>query len=230
MFQSTPPSSLCRSMPHRFILSTGHLSSLTWVSVITLREIYVSINRINRTKTWSCFLAFVSAAVMVGDRYIVSGRGSMALNMTHPSPLDDNRLEYRLRLTPDLLPEMEELLLPGPLQEEINIQVRRRSSTFENWKKSLSNITSIYNGKKKYSKEIKWEKLCAWHLTYHNYFSLCRSIASMERNMERKRIQTLATSSTYLPETVTWQTSHLKANGLSSQHPALSPVDQVSKR
>lgn len=65
---------------------------------------------------------------MVGDRYIVSGMSSMSLNMTHPSPLDDNRLEYHLHLTPDLLPEMEELLLPGPLQEEISIQVRRDNS------------------------------------------------------------------------------------------------------
>lgn len=67
---------------------------------------------------------------MVGDQYIVSGRGSMALNMIHPSPLDDNRLEYRLHLTPDLLPEMEELLLPGPIQEEINIQVKREKTFF----------------------------------------------------------------------------------------------------
>lgn len=86
-------------------------------------------NRIDRTKTWRCLLEYVSAAVMVGDRYIVSGGGSMALNMTHPSPLDDDRLEYHLHLTPDLLPEMEELLLPGPLQEEINIQVRREKMT-----------------------------------------------------------------------------------------------------
>ncbi|XP_078105734.1 A disintegrin and metalloproteinase with thrombospondin motifs 13 [Sander vitreus] len=69
---------------------------------------------------------FTHMAVMVGGRYIVSGMGSMALNMTHPSPLDDNRLEYRLHLTPDLLPEMEELLLPGPLSQEINIQVYRK--------------------------------------------------------------------------------------------------------
>ncbi|XP_037634136.1 A disintegrin and metalloproteinase with thrombospondin motifs 13 [Sebastes umbrosus] len=69
---------------------------------------------------------FTHMAVMVGDRYIVSGMGSMALNMTHPSALDDDRLEYRLHLTPDLLPEMEELLLPGPLSEEINIQVYRK--------------------------------------------------------------------------------------------------------
>uniref|UniRef100_A0A7N5ZVK4 Peptidase M12B domain-containing protein n=1 Tax=Anabas testudineus TaxID=64144 RepID=A0A7N5ZVK4_ANATE len=69
---------------------------------------------------------FTHMAVMVGDRYIVSGMSSMSLNMTHPSPLDDNRLVYHLHLTPDLLPEMEELLLPGPLQEEISIQVYRK--------------------------------------------------------------------------------------------------------
>ncbi|XP_074525816.1 A disintegrin and metalloproteinase with thrombospondin motifs 13 [Halichoeres trimaculatus] len=69
---------------------------------------------------------FTHMAVTVGGDYIVSGMGSMALNMTHPSPLDDNRLEYRLHLTSDLLPEMEELLLPGPLQEEMNVQVYRK--------------------------------------------------------------------------------------------------------
>lgn len=50
----------------------------------------------------------------------------MALNVTHPSPLEDDRVEYHLFLTPDLLPEMEELFLPGPLQQEINIQVKRQ--------------------------------------------------------------------------------------------------------
>ncbi|KAM9391509.1 A disintegrin and metalloproteinase with thrombospondin motifs 13 [Pholidichthys leucotaenia] len=69
---------------------------------------------------------FTHMAVMVGDWYVVSGRGSMALNVTHPSPLDENRLEYRLHLTPDFLPEMEELLVPGPLQQEMNIQVYRK--------------------------------------------------------------------------------------------------------
>ncbi|KAM3611671.1 uncharacterized protein V6R79_022270 [Siganus canaliculatus] len=69
---------------------------------------------------------FTHMAVKVGGRYIVSGTYSMALNTTHPSPLDDNHLEYRLHLTPDLLPETEELLLPGPLQEEMNIQVFRK--------------------------------------------------------------------------------------------------------
>lgn len=70
-------------------------------------------------------MAFLSPAVTVGDRYVVSGMGEMALTTTHPSPLDDNRLEYSLHLTPDLLPAMETLFLPGPLAEEINVQVRR---------------------------------------------------------------------------------------------------------
>uniref|UniRef100_A0A668ACH5 Uncharacterized protein n=1 Tax=Myripristis murdjan TaxID=586833 RepID=A0A668ACH5_9TELE len=65
-----------------------------------------------------------SLSVLAGDQYIVSGTGSMAMNVTHPSTLDDDHLEYRLFLTPDLLPQMEELLLPGPLEQEINIQVR----------------------------------------------------------------------------------------------------------
>ncbi|XP_037338598.2 A disintegrin and metalloproteinase with thrombospondin motifs 13 isoform X2 [Pungitius pungitius] len=69
---------------------------------------------------------FTHMAVIVGDRYVVSGMGEMALTTTHPSPLDDNRLEYSLHLTPDLLPAMEELFLPGPLSEEISVQVYRK--------------------------------------------------------------------------------------------------------
>lgn len=85
-------------------------------------------SRRSSTEAWLS-LVFASAAVMVGDHYIVSGRNSMSLNMSYPSPLDDNHLKYRLHLTPDLLPEMEELLLPGPMLEELNIQVRRHSQT-----------------------------------------------------------------------------------------------------
>ncbi|XP_034025428.1 A disintegrin and metalloproteinase with thrombospondin motifs 13 [Thalassophryne amazonica] len=69
---------------------------------------------------------FTHMAVMVGDQYVVSGTGSMALNVTHPSPLDDDRLEYRLHLTPGLLPQREELVLPGPVKKEINVQVHRK--------------------------------------------------------------------------------------------------------
>ncbi|XP_019949577.2 A disintegrin and metalloproteinase with thrombospondin motifs 13 [Paralichthys olivaceus] len=69
---------------------------------------------------------FTHMAVKVGGRYVVSGSGSIALNTTHPSPVDDNHLEYRLHLTPDFLPVTEELLLPGPLQQEIIVQVYRK--------------------------------------------------------------------------------------------------------
>ncbi|XP_061762864.1 A disintegrin and metalloproteinase with thrombospondin motifs 13 isoform X2 [Nerophis ophidion] len=68
---------------------------------------------------------FTHMAVLYGDQYIVSGEGRMALTMSHPSPLDDNRLEYRLHLTADFLPKMEEILLPGPVQKPIKIQVYR---------------------------------------------------------------------------------------------------------
>ncbi|XP_053727071.1 A disintegrin and metalloproteinase with thrombospondin motifs 13 isoform X2 [Synchiropus splendidus] len=70
---------------------------------------------------------FTHMAVMFGDRYVVSGMGTMELNVTHPSLLDDSRLLYRLYLSPDLLPEMEELILPGPvLLQNIKIQVYRK--------------------------------------------------------------------------------------------------------
>lgn len=49
----------------------------------------------------------------------------------------------------------------------------------------------------------------------------------MEKNMERKQIQTLRISSMYLGHLTMGQTTHLKANGHWSQHPALCLVDQV---
>lgn len=47
----------------------------------------------------------------------------------------------------------------------------------------------------------------------------------MEKNMERKQTQILLTSFMYLAEAVA--SLLLKANGLSSQHPALFLVDKV---
>ncbi|XP_015253243.1 PREDICTED: A disintegrin and metalloproteinase with thrombospondin motifs 13 [Cyprinodon variegatus] len=69
---------------------------------------------------------FTHLAVMVGGEYIVSGTGAMSLNITHPSPLDEDYIQYRLHLTPDHLPETEEVVLPGPLKQEITIQVYRK--------------------------------------------------------------------------------------------------------
>ncbi|XP_072318059.1 A disintegrin and metalloproteinase with thrombospondin motifs 13 [Eucyclogobius newberryi] len=83
---------------------------------------------------------FTHMAVLAQGQYIVSGKGNMALNMTYPSPLEDNHLQYHLHLTPDLLPEMEELLLPGPVQQEIHIQVYRKYGK-EYGEKTNPNIT-----------------------------------------------------------------------------------------
>lgn len=120
--QNTSRSSRCHWMPRKFILSTGHLSLRTWVSFDMLTEVYCLPTGFGFKTHWE----FVHPAAHVGGRYILSGEGDMALNMTHPSPLEDDRVEYHLHLTPDLLPEMEELFLPGPLQQEINIQVKRQ--------------------------------------------------------------------------------------------------------
>ncbi|CAL9708505.1 unnamed protein product [Knipowitschia caucasica] len=86
---------------------------------------------------------FTHMAVMVGGQYVVSGKGNMALNMTYPSLLDENHVEYRLHLTTDLLPEMEELLLPGPVQQEIYTQVYRKYGT-EYGEKTNPNISYTF--------------------------------------------------------------------------------------
>ena len=77
----------------------------------------------NQMTSMMLMMSFIFPAVMVGDRYVVSGTGKMSLNTTNPSPLDDGHLEFLIYLTPDLLPEREELLLPGPITQETHIQV-----------------------------------------------------------------------------------------------------------
>lgn len=63
--------------------------------------------------------------MLVNDKYIIAGDGDMALNTTHPSPLEENHMIYNLYLSPDLLPHTEELILPGPISDRIHIQVGR---------------------------------------------------------------------------------------------------------
>lgn len=60
---------------------------------------------------------------MVNDEYIVAGDGDIALNTTHPSPLEENHMIYNLYLTSDLLPHTEELILSGPITDKIHVQV-----------------------------------------------------------------------------------------------------------
>ncbi|MCI4381201.1 hypothetical protein PGIGA_G00248690 [Pangasianodon gigas] len=69
---------------------------------------------------------FTHMAVLVNDEYIVAGDGDIALNTTHPSPLEENHIIYNLYLTPDLLPHTEELILSEPITDKIYIQVYRK--------------------------------------------------------------------------------------------------------
>uniref|UniRef100_A0A8C5E220 ADAM metallopeptidase with thrombospondin type 1 motif, 13 n=1 Tax=Gouania willdenowi TaxID=441366 RepID=A0A8C5E220_GOUWI len=106
---------------------------------------------------------FTHMSVMVDDGYIVSGTGRISLNMTHPSILDDNRLQYRLYLTPDLLPEREELLLMGPLQQEMSIQVRG---------KDLQLLSYYASFKQKISGQTNTGEIFALHARTHRTFML----------------------------------------------------------
>lgn len=69
---------------------------------------------------------FTHMAIKIKGAYVVSGKGSISLNITHPSILEDIRIEYQLFLTKDQLPHKEEILINGPTQEPIEIQVYRK--------------------------------------------------------------------------------------------------------
>ncbi|KAK6470919.1 A disintegrin and metalloproteinase with thrombospondin motifs 13-like [Huso huso] len=69
---------------------------------------------------------FTHLAVKVNGQYVVSGKGSVSVSSTHPSALEDSRVEYRLHLTEDNLPSSEEVYLLGPVLEETQIQVYRK--------------------------------------------------------------------------------------------------------
>uniref|UniRef100_A0A2K5P6C5 ADAM metallopeptidase with thrombospondin type 1 motif 13 n=2 Tax=Cercocebus atys TaxID=9531 RepID=A0A2K5P6C5_CERAT len=69
---------------------------------------------------------FTHLAVRIGGRYVVAGKTSISPNTTYPSLLEDGRVEYRVALTEDRLPRLEEIRIWGPLQEDAEIQVYRR--------------------------------------------------------------------------------------------------------
>ncbi|KAH0615384.1 hypothetical protein JD844_004567 [Phrynosoma platyrhinos] len=69
---------------------------------------------------------FTHLAVKVQGQYVVAGGGSLSHNTSYPSLLEDNRIDYRIFLTEDHLPRMEEICLEGPMQELIEIQVYRK--------------------------------------------------------------------------------------------------------
>ncbi|XP_054853580.1 A disintegrin and metalloproteinase with thrombospondin motifs 13 isoform X2 [Eublepharis macularius] len=69
---------------------------------------------------------FTHLAVRVKGQYVVAGAGSISLNVTYPSVLEDSQLEYKVFLTEDNLPRLEEIHVDGPVQEDVEIQVYRR--------------------------------------------------------------------------------------------------------
>ncbi|XP_065103608.1 A disintegrin and metalloproteinase with thrombospondin motifs 13 isoform X2 [Paramisgurnus dabryanus] len=66
---------------------------------------------------------FTHLAVLINDKYVVAGDGNPALAITYPSPLEKSPIQYRLDLTPDHLPNTEELIISGPVTDKIHIQV-----------------------------------------------------------------------------------------------------------
>ncbi|NWV01512.1 ATS13 metalloproteinase, partial [Upupa epops] len=69
---------------------------------------------------------FTHLAVKVKGEYVVAGKGKISLNVTYPSVLEDSQVRYKVFLTKDNLPSLEEVHVDGPTQEEIEIQVYRR--------------------------------------------------------------------------------------------------------
>lgn len=55
--------------------------------------------------------------------YIVAGKTSISPSIIYPSLLEDYRVEYRVTLTEDRLPHLEEIHIRGPVRDDVEIQV-----------------------------------------------------------------------------------------------------------
>ncbi|XP_027470232.1 A disintegrin and metalloproteinase with thrombospondin motifs 13 isoform X2 [Zalophus californianus] len=64
--------------------------------------------------------------VRIRGHYVVAGNSSISPSTTYPSLLEDSRVEYRVALTEDRLPQLEEIRILGPTQDDVEIQVYRR--------------------------------------------------------------------------------------------------------
>ncbi|XP_075762079.1 A disintegrin and metalloproteinase with thrombospondin motifs 13 isoform X1 [Pelodiscus sinensis] len=69
---------------------------------------------------------FTHLAVKVQGRYVVAGKQRISLNITYPSVVEDSQISYRVFLTEDHLPSLEEVHVDGPTYEDIEIQVYRK--------------------------------------------------------------------------------------------------------
>ena len=55
----------------------------------------------------------------------MAGNSSISPSTTSPSPLEDSPIEYKVTLTEDRLPRLEEIRIRGPTREHVEIQVTR---------------------------------------------------------------------------------------------------------
>ncbi|TEA29677.1 hypothetical protein DBR06_SOUSAS510274, partial [Sousa chinensis] len=69
---------------------------------------------------------FTHLAVRIRGRYVVAGNASISPSTTYPSLLEDSRIQYKVTLTEDRLPRLEEIRIQGPTQDDMEIQVYRR--------------------------------------------------------------------------------------------------------
>ncbi|XP_077140460.1 A disintegrin and metalloproteinase with thrombospondin motifs 13 isoform X1 [Ranitomeya variabilis] len=69
---------------------------------------------------------FTHMAVKENAEYIVAGKKSISMNVTHPSMLEDEQMKFRLFLTLEKLPHQEKIIIDGPTTSNIEIQVYRK--------------------------------------------------------------------------------------------------------
>ncbi|XP_044245639.3 A disintegrin and metalloproteinase with thrombospondin motifs 13 isoform X3 [Ursus arctos] len=91
-----------------------------YVTFLTVTRNLTSVHITNRRPL------FTHLAVRIRGRYVVAGNSSISPSTTYPSLLEDSRVEYRVALTEDRLPRLEEIRIRGPTQEDMEIQVYRR--------------------------------------------------------------------------------------------------------
>uniref|UniRef100_A0A8P0T221 ADAM metallopeptidase with thrombospondin type 1 motif 13 n=1 Tax=Canis lupus familiaris TaxID=9615 RepID=A0A8P0T221_CANLF len=87
-----------------------------YVTFLTVTRNLTSVHITNRRPL------FTHLAVRIRGHYIVAGNSSISPSTTYPSLLEDSRVEYRVTLTKDRLPHLEEISIRGPTQEDMEIQ------------------------------------------------------------------------------------------------------------
>ncbi|XP_006900683.1 PREDICTED: A disintegrin and metalloproteinase with thrombospondin motifs 13 [Elephantulus edwardii] len=104
--------------PQNGSFSTGRARE--YLTFLTVTPTVTSVHVVNHRPL------FTHLAVRVRGQYVVAGNMSISPSTTYPSVLEDSRLEYRVDLTEDQLPQREELHIRGPVRADVEIQVYRR--------------------------------------------------------------------------------------------------------